>query len=320
MIFLEADTIDEIYPKLCGTILEEGHELAPRGLKTLDLGTVGITIHQPWKRIITNKVRRINPFFLFAEFIWIITQQNRVDTVSFYNRKMDQFSDDGRTLYGAYGPRLMWQLPYIVNKIKLDRSTRQAIASIYNPKDQQTVTKDFPCNIILHFLPKDDSLDLNVYVRSQDILLGFPYDFYHWSLLQEMVASEVGMNVGSINWICGSLHGYERDNKKLGSIANSGKSDTIEIEEPMASRLPQSLREISAIEFRNRKSDITEVGFRGSLEEIRSLHEDQVIRDQLGTLLYYRVRLKDPFGIPKGELLEATGAYKPLLEFQGWNV
>lgn len=319
MILFEGETLDDVYPQLCSKILEDGHENSPRGLKTFDLGTISTTIYNPWFRILTNKRRRINPYFLFAEFLWIAARQDRVDMLGFYNKKMWDFSDDGRKLHGAYGPRLMWQLPNIVSKIKADRNTRQAVATIFKPYDQQVQTKDFPCNIMLHFIPRDGRLDLNVYVRSQDILLGLPYDFYHWSLIQEMVAAEVTMDIGKIEWICGSLHGYERDYRIIEEISRSTSDDVIKIEEPLVTKLVESQHEIIGMEFRNKKADVTESFFTSAVEEIQKMNQDQVIKFQLSTLLYYRTRKKENFGIPKEERLKATGPYSNLITFLGWD-
>lgn len=317
MILFEAETLDDVYPKLCLEILNHGEPLSPRGLATLDLGTVSIQIAQPWYRLLTNRRRKINPYFLFAEFLWIFTRQSRVDSIAFYNKNMWDFSDDGRSLFGAYGPRLMWQIPNIINKIRLDRGTRQAVATIFKPTDLTTSTKDFPCNILLHFIPRQNILDLNVYVRSQDILLGLPYDFYHWSFILEMIATELEMYTGSITHICGSLHAYEKDLSKITNISESTEDDCINIEEPNIGRFIENFHNIDNIEFKNRRSRVDQEYFDKSAEEISNLNISQVIKDQLGTLLYYRTRKNDDFDHDK--IIKVTGGYEEYIKFLGWQ-
>lgn len=320
MNVFESETLDDIYPDIIEKILTESFDNSPRGMKTKDIGLTVINISKPYLRFLSNKNRKINPYFLFAEFLWIMTQQNRVDMVGFYNKKMYDFSDDGRTLYGAYGPRLMKQIPPIINKIRMDPNTRQAVVTIYRANDQLVATKDFPCNVMLHFVPRNGELSLHTYVRSQDVYLGLPYDFYHWSLLLEMVAVECGLQMGSISHICGSLHGYERDLTLLENIIRNDDDHTIQdVAEPSTTGLIRSIRAVSTLEYRNRKARVDEQYFESARAEINQLGEDQVIKDQLGTLLYYKVRRLTNFGIPQDELIKVTGCYRETLYRLGWS-
>lgn len=315
MKLYEALTIDDVYPALCEDILVLGEEHSPRGMLTKDLGSVAIVINEPWSRIITNRRRKINPYFMFAEFLWIVTRSHRADMVAFYNKKMWDFSDDGQSLYGAYGPRIMYQIPSIVQKIKQDPHTRQAIATIFKPKDQIVITKDFPCNIMLHFLPRKEKLDLIAYARSQDVFLGLPYDFYHWSLILEMVANTLGMQVGQYTHICGSIHAYERDFERLDNIANTEDEDILpQFEEALASGLPDNIRTISTVEYKNRKSTVLD--FDDACREIGFLKEPEIIKNHLKALAYYKIRPKA--GQDKAQAIAQTG-YEDLLVHLGWQ-
>ena len=318
MHLFQAETINDIYPGVIAEVLENGVSNSPRGKNTRDLGLSCIEVTDPRKRIVTNQKRKINPYFMFAEFLWIATRSNRADMIGHYNRRMWEFSDDGYSLYGAYGPRLMFQIPNVIAKIKADPSTRQAVATIFRPLDGATQTKDFPCNIMLHFLPRNGLLDLIVYVRSQDVKLGLPYDFYHWSIIQEMVASETGLPVGKYSHICGSLHAYEADLDSLSSIVNSEPEHSLESGfESAANKFISNIKEITDIESSLRRGSIkTQTDIERILEKIEAIGEADVIKDQLQALAYYKIRRNE--AIDKAAILDSI-EYCDLIKHLGWE-
>ena len=315
MEVFDAETIESVYPDIIKYILLNGEKHSPRNIATLDIGPTSIVIENPRPKIITNQIRRINPYFMIAEYLWITTQNNRADMVGFYNKKMWQFSDDGRTLYGAYGPRLMIQIPNIINKINLDKSTRQAVATIYQPRDQTINTKDFPCNIMLHFLPRGGWLDLVVYVRSQDIYLGLPYDFYHWASLLEIVANQTSLEVGTYTHICGSLHAYESNLEILTQIAEE-EPKIINLKEKIKTSLIFNIHQVSTLEFKIRKMAFTNMNqITDMCSEIDSIQEDESVKDMLLCLLYYRTRRSNDLQVTH----EICRSYAPLIEHLGWQ-
>ena len=58
-------------------------------------------------------------------------------------------------------------------------------------------------------------------MRSNDVLLGTPYNFVQYTSLQEILAGWLDIGVGSYNHYSDSLHLYERDIKKIGINANN---------------------------------------------------------------------------------------------------
>jgi thymidylate synthase len=49
-----------------------------------------------------------------------------------------------------------------------------------------------------------------VYMRSNDAIWGLPYDIFLFTMLQELLASELGLELGSYTHVVASLHLYER--------------------------------------------------------------------------------------------------------------
>ena len=57
------------------------------------------------ERVLFEDVRKANPFFHLMESLWMLGGANDLEYVKVYNKRMEEYSDDGITLQGAYGFR-----------------------------------------------------------------------------------------------------------------------------------------------------------------------------------------------------------------------
>lgn len=206
-------------------ILSEGSNREPRGQKTYNLQHHAIHIDMA-SPVITIPSRRLNYRFMAAEAYWMLNGDDRVENIAPYNSKIADFSDDGKTFFGAYGPRFVDQLPYVVNKLSEDSETRQAGMTFWRPNPP--ATKDVPCTIALFFELTDNPfggplLDLHVFMRSSDAWLGLPYDVFNFSMMAYLIAGYLvgggirgvntayGITPGTLHLTTASSHLYERD-------------------------------------------------------------------------------------------------------------
>jgi thymidylate synthase len=185
-----------------------------------------IRIANPRKRFIYSDARNMNMGFGLAEFLWIITGQNDVEMISFYNSHMANFSDDGKTLSGAYGMRINnWyglnQIDLARKKLAQDKDSRQAIVNIFDARQDYKPTKDVPCTLTLQFLIRNNRLNMIVNMRSNDCWLGFPYDMHQFSMIQEVMAAWLDVEMGEYIHNAGSYHMYERDFESASNILKS---------------------------------------------------------------------------------------------------
>ena len=70
-------------------------------------------------------------------------------------------------------------------------------------------TKDVPCTCTLHFVIRKKRLNFHVHMRSNDSYLGMPHDFFSFTMLQEIAARELGVEIGSYHHSVASLHLYD---------------------------------------------------------------------------------------------------------------
>jgi len=208
--------VNLIYKQMIQAVLDDGLLVDPRGQVTLELPLSVIELKNPIDNIVTLPSRKLNPIFMAAEFIWMMAGFDNLAMISHYNKNMSKYSDDGVTLRGAYGPRLRsWygrdQLSLVLDKLQQDRYSRQAVVQIFDPVLDYVESKDIPCNNLLKFQIRDNKLNLSVFVRSQDVIYGFPYDIFHWTLLQEVLANCLDAGLGTYYHVVDSLHLYERD-------------------------------------------------------------------------------------------------------------
>lgn len=119
--------------------------------------------------------------FMAAEAAWILSGDNRVATIAQYSKQISRFSDDGEFFFGAYGPKIRDQLPYIMQTLARDVDSRQAVINIWREQPRQT--KDVPCTISLQWLIRSNQLHCFDTMRSSDAWLGWPYDVFNMSMV-----------------------------------------------------------------------------------------------------------------------------------------
>ena len=257
MIMFKDTCLDFVYPKIIKELLEKGELVAPRGMLTKEfVEPVAITLQDSSRSMISYNERKALISFYFGEFIWMLAGSNELEHVATYLKGWRNFTDDGKTLNGAYGNRIFnWkcsdgkiinQFDEVYKKLKADKNCRQAVISIYNPEKDLKPTKDVPCNDFIQFYVRKDKLCCTVYQRSCDIISGLTYDVHMFGMFQQLMAGRLGLEVGNYTHIANSLHLYERDFKMAEDIAElDGWADSVYdgITEPIDYRIMNNYEE-----------------------------------------------------------------------------
>jgi thymidylate synthase len=173
-----------IWLQALNDILTNGDCVAPRGKMTREIPqrTIVVDMRKPVLRV---PDRSLSFKFMVAEAFWILSGDDRVETIAPYNSRIADFSDDGERFFGAYGPKIVAQLPYIIEKLQVDEDSRQAGLTIWRECPPQT--KDVPCTVAIFFNIRQHKLNCHVFMRSSDAWLGVPYDVFNFSMLSHLV-------------------------------------------------------------------------------------------------------------------------------------
>lgn len=173
-----------------------------------------IVFSNPNRCACSVKSRDANPFFHLFESLWMLAGRNDVPFLTLFNKNMANYSDDGAVFNAAYGYRLRRhfgkdQLAAIVEDLRRDNTSRQAVALIWSPDDLGKTTKDKACNLELVFKLTDNILDMTVFNRSNDIVYGtFGANAVHMSMIMMYVCSKLGCRLGKYYQISNCLHAY----------------------------------------------------------------------------------------------------------------
>lgn len=227
MIYQSAN---EAWLSVLRDVMTDGQESKPRDMRVRELVGYSKTMEMS-RPVVSVSSRKLSRKFLAAEALWILSGDNRVSTISKYNSVIANFSDDGTYFAGAYGPRVVDQLSYVVDNLVKDHDSRQAVMTIWrsNPRP----SKDIPCTVAIQFLLRpnpytgDDEVHCVDTMRSSDAWLGWPYDVFNFSMLSAIVAlmykhrtgSSLGM--GTLTLQAGSQHLYDRNWDAVNEVRNA---------------------------------------------------------------------------------------------------
>lgn len=118
------------------------------------------------------------------------------------------------------------QLQILVNRLKRVAKTRQAVLTSWNPttivdedfpydmKIQQGFMGQPPCHVNYHFLGRENAegkmvLNTTVWLRSNDLMLGHPFNAIGGALITHLLARTLGWEVGQLTMQISDAHLYE---------------------------------------------------------------------------------------------------------------
>lgn len=222
--YIKCKNANESWLAIMEHLNKYGEISAPRGQKIKEILGFNICIENPLDRIIYSPTRKMSMSYAVGEFIYYITGDNSLDFISYYSKQFENFTDDGKTINSAYGHRIFGksnlinfnQWEFIKNKLKEDPDTRQAIIHLHLPNNKPT--NDELCTLTLQFMIRNDKLNLLVNMRSNDIIWGYTYDVFNFTLLQELMANELNIPIGYYYHNAASMHIYEKDWDKLNNL------------------------------------------------------------------------------------------------------
>ncbi len=193
----------------------------------------------------------------FAEFAWYLSKDKNLDYIKPYISAYNLEEQENRKILGAYGPKIFGssgtsksQYERIIEQISKRNTTKQAYLTISDKKDYKYREDQYsspPCTIGLHFLVRDNKLNLTTYMRSNDAYYGLPHDLFCFTMLQELVTCRTNLSLGNYTHIATSMHIYEDKLENIQKYLDEGLHEPIEM--PSIDDCNNSILELISKEF-----------------------------------------------------------------------
>ncbi|MDG0873626.1 thymidylate synthase [Paenibacillus thiaminolyticus] len=209
---------------------------APRGHQSRERLNYQFSLANPAERICYLASRRTNIVFNFAEALWYLSARDDLDFIGYYNRKMREYSMNGQTLTGtAYGPKIFrfgtsqvnqWQrIAHLLGQD--DPDSKRAFIQIFDANEELGSTNiDVSCTLGLQFFVREQKLYAIAYMRANDAFRGMVSDVFSFTFMQELLARELGLELGDYYHVVGSVHIYQPDDEAVERVLAEAASGT----------------------------------------------------------------------------------------------
>lgn len=152
-----------------------------------------------------------------AEVAWMLSGEKSTTWISKYTGIWKQFEDEDKPgqISTAYGYR--WkhafdvdQISNIIEKLKKDSTSRQQVLMSWDARvDNVDKAKNIPCPYTAVINIINSQLNIHLTLRSNDLIVGLPYDFLMYTLLGNLLANSLRVEPGILMYSVAHGHIYE---------------------------------------------------------------------------------------------------------------
>jgi len=238
------NSLDAVLHQLYRALETDGHKNVGSRGGTRELISVTLHILKPRARLSISE-NRGKPFSALGELLWYLSGSDTLEFIEPYVSPYKKDAVDG-ILEGAYGPRLlnmrksMNQFDNIYQLLTDKPGSRRAVIQLFNAEDIATPHKEIPCTTTMQFHLRNGFLHMSVTMRSNDAFKGLPHDVFCFTMIQEMMARRLCVEIGEYYQYVGSMHVYEDCLEKMNDYIVEGFQQTREMP-PMSEGNPFDL-------------------------------------------------------------------------------
>ena len=206
---------------------------------TIEILNYSCCLDNPRSRFIATENRKHSLKYLIGELIWYLSGERSVERISHYSKFWNDLRDKKGEVNSNYGEKIFLkringksQYQYVIDELKRDWTSRRAIMMmnlIDEDYNQMHETKDFPCTIFFQFLIRNHKLHMFTTMRSNDFIFGFCNDVIFFTILQEIIAVELNIELGKYYHNAISEHLYNRHFSLLNFESADNKKKLMEI-------------------------------------------------------------------------------------------
>ena len=155
---------------------------------------------------------------LAVEMLWFLRGGTNIGYLNDYGVKIwDPWADEEGNLGPVYGKQwVRWedrggneinQIQRVIDSIRSNPDSRRHIVNAWNVGDLHAMALP-PCHMFYQFWVGDGKLSCQLYIRSNDLFLGAPFNIAEYALLTHMVAQQCDLEVGELVYTIGDAHIY----------------------------------------------------------------------------------------------------------------
>lgn len=150
---------------------------------------------------------------ILHEVLWYLSGENHIRNLRKHTKIWDAWADEEGNLETAYGYywrhfpsaekdkegkwqiREVDQIKYVIDELKNKPYSRRLVVTAWEPGNA-TKSKLPPCHYSFAFNVSDGKLNCHLTQRSGDIALGIPFNLAAYAILTQIIAQEVGLELG----------------------------------------------------------------------------------------------------------------------------
>ncbi|MFC1705905.1 thymidylate synthase [Planctomycetota bacterium] len=234
--YFTGSTLDDVLRGAVTRILAYGTQIVPSKGPARELFGVFFELTNPRARLSRTESRG-KLFSALGELCWYLAGSNSGDFIGYYLSVYEKFARNGIVPDG-YGPRLFnWegvdQISEVTRRLRRRPVTRKAVVQLFCHTDLHMEHGEAPCTCTLQFVVRDGRLNMLTSMRSSDVHWGLPHDVFALTMLQEIIARDLGVSLGTYKHVVGSLHLYDEKEPIARRFLNEGWQSTTSAMPPM---------------------------------------------------------------------------------------
>lgn len=164
-------------------------------------------------------LRKIAPRVFAAEQVWFMLGSRKpVEFIDQYTKIWNDFTNINGVVNSAYGFRWRYyfgrdQIGLLVKLLEKEPSSRQGVVITWDAADDglnpELKKKNVPCPISFTVNIIGDKLHIHSIFRSNDMVVGCPFDVAGFALLQRILAARLGVGIGIYSHSISNAHIYD---------------------------------------------------------------------------------------------------------------
>jgi thymidylate synthase len=179
--------------------------------------------------------KEVNYAACLRELLWYLSGEDHIRNLRQYTKIWDAWADENGNLETAYGRywrrfphpyrdengnwqvREIDQIQFVIDTLRNEPTSRRMVVTAWEPGNA-IPSKLPPCHYSFVFNVQGNRLNCHLTQRSGDIALGIPFNLACYATLTQMLAQEIGLEVGFFTHTIVDAHIYT-------AAPGSGKED-----------------------------------------------------------------------------------------------